>query len=171
MAWIESLLGRGQELFGKGVDYFKIAVNDDDVTLQERNQLDRIFDAGGDELAIIEAEGWSRVQNDANVWEYTRTKTPEEMIKKGANILQEYSAPKEGGYDKPLTTREPPKLVQPSNTRPLGYKKTEVSSQVPTYLQSRLQDSAAYDRRAKEQIAGLLASPKISSVLGKLLLG
>jgi hypothetical protein len=165
-----------KELIGEGVDYFKIAVNDDDVTLQERNQLDRIFDAGGDELAIIEAEGWSRVQNDANVWEYTRTKTPEEMIEKGANVLGQFSAPEEGGYDKPLMTRKMPILAEPSDPRGRGFRdldkvlsSTQVSSQVPTYLRSRLQDSAAYDQAAKSGIQGLLASEPVSSALANLL--
>ena len=119
----------------------------------------------------LEADGWSGEKNDDGAWEYTKTLTEKQKRDRDSAVLQEFSAPEEDGYDKPLTTREPPRLVQPSNTRPLGYEDTQVSSQVPTYLQSRLQNSAAYDQRAKEQIAGLLASPKISSILGKLLLG
>ena len=165
-----------KELIGEGINFLNISRSDSSLTDAERFQMNSIWESQEAEDIIkktaLEADGWSgEINEDTGIWKYTKTLTEKQKRDRDSTVLQEFSAPEEGGYDKALTTREPPRLVQPSNTRPLGYEKTEVSNQVPTYLQSRLQDSAAYDQRAKEQIAGLLASPKISSVLGKLLLG
>tara|TARA_R110002051_G_scaffold131247_1_gene205119 strand:+ start:74 stop:601 length:528 start_codon:yes stop_codon:yes gene_type:complete len=171
MEFIESLLGKGKALFNEGLGYFDIAKRNEDLTDVERSTLENIYEDPTriQEVALLEAEGWSREKNDAGNWEYTRTLTEEEKRDRDANLLGQFSAPEEDGYDKPLTTREPPRLVQPSNTRPLGYEETQVSSQVPTYLQSRLQDSATYDRAAKSGIQGLLASEPVSSAIANLL--
>ena len=173
MEFIESLLGKGKALFNEGLGYFDIAKRNEDLTDVERSTLENIYEDPTriQEVALLEAEGWSREKNDAGNWEYTRTLTEEEKRDRDANLLGQFSAPEEDGYDKPLTTREPPRLARPSEPRQLGYRDTEVPNPVTTYMQPRFQNSAAYDQRAKEQIAGLLASPKISSVLGKLLLG
>tara|TARA_R110002167_G_scaffold43388_2_gene131123 strand:+ start:123 stop:626 length:504 start_codon:yes stop_codon:yes gene_type:complete len=164
-----------KELIGEGINFLNRTRSDSSLTPAERLQMDSIWESQEAEDIIkktaLEADGWSGEKNDAGAWEYTKTLTEKQKRDRDSAVLQEFSAPEEGGYDKALTTREPPRLARPSEPRQLGYRDTEVPNPVTTYMQPRFQNSAAYDQRAKEQIAGLLASPKISSVLGKLLLG
>ena len=174
MAWFESLLGKGKALFGEGFDFLNIDRIDSSVTDAERAYMDSVMEnkteEGKIQKAKLEAEGWSREEKDG-IWVYTKTLTEEQKRNRDSAVLQEFSAPEEGGYDKPLAIGKLPRLDSPRAPTQLGYRDTEVPNPVTTYMQPRFQNSAAYDRRAKEQIAGLLASPKISSVLGKLLLG
>lgn len=164
-----------KELIGEGINFLNRTRSDSSLTPAERLQMDSIWESQEAEDIIkktaLEADGWSGEKNDAGAWKYTKTLTEKQKRDRDSAVLQEFSAPEEGGYDKALTTREPPRLARPSEPRQLGYRDTEVPNPVTTYMQPRFQNSAAYDQRAKEQIAGLLASPKISSVLGKLLLG
>tara|TARA_R110002033_G_C3805163_1_gene231586 strand:- start:167 stop:673 length:507 start_codon:yes stop_codon:yes gene_type:complete len=165
-----------KELIGEGINFLNISRSDSSLTDAERFQMNSIWESQEAEDIIkktaLEADGWSgEINEDTGIWKYTKTLTEKQKRDRDSAVLQEFSAPEEGGYDKALTTREPPRLARPSEPRQLGYRDTEVPNPVTTYMQPRFQNSAAYDQRAKEQIAGLLASPKISSVLGKLLLG
>ena len=171
MEFIESLLGKGKALFNEGLGYFDIAKRNEDLTDAERRALDNIYNDSTriQEVALLEAEGWSGEKNDAGNWEYTRTLTEEEKRDRDANVLGQFSTPEEGGYDKPVASGKLPKLISPPSERTRVYRDTQVSSQVPTYLQSRLQDSAAYDQAAKSGIQGLLASEPVSSAIANLL--
>tara|TARA_R110002153_G_scaffold112675_1_gene254811 strand:+ start:126 stop:650 length:525 start_codon:yes stop_codon:yes gene_type:complete len=170
MEFIESLLGKGRALFNEGLGYFDIAKRNEDLTDVERSTLNNIYEDPTriEEVALLEAEGWSREKNDAGNWEYTRTLTEEEKRDRDANLLGQFSTA-EVGSDKPAARGKLPTLISPPSERTRVFRDTQVSSQVPTYLQSRLQDSATYDRAAKSGIQGLLASEPVSSAIANLL--